>query len=300
MGNRLSLLKLIAASVIFGTIGFFRNGIPLSSAALACFRGLAGALFLLAYARLRRVRLFRGIRGGQVLALAGTGAVMGLNWILLFEAYRYIPVSQATLCYYMQPSIVMLLSPLILKERMTAKSAVCVVLSALGMVLVSGVAGTAPPKGEALLGIALGLGAACLYACVIFLNKTLSGIDVYEKTILQLAGAAVILLPYLIFVERPDFSGLEPVSVLLLLTVGLVHTGLAYVLYFGSMDALKARTIALVSYLDPISALLLSALLFGERLTAGELCGAFLILVSAAAAELSFPKKARPDHGSGA
>ena len=296
--SRLSLLKLIAASVIFGTIGFFRKGIPLSSAALACFRGLSGAVFLLLYARFRLLKLFRGIRVGQCLALAGTGAVMGVNWILLFEAYRYIPVSQATLCYYMQPSIVMLLSPLILKERMTAKSAVCILLSALGMVLVSGVAGTAPPEGEALLGIVLGLGAACLYAAVIFLNKTLTGIGIYEKTILQLAGAAGILLPYLIFAERPDLSRLEPVSILLLLTVGLVHTGLAYVLYFGSMDALKARTIALVSYLDPISALLLSALLFGERLTYGELCGAFLILVSAAAAELSFPKRAGRDHDS--
>ncbi len=284
-----SLMKLIAASVIFGTVGFFRKGIPLPSAALSCYRGLAGALFLFAWVRIQGGSPLRGVEKNTALKYLGTGAVMGLNWILLFEAYRFIPVSQATLCYYMQPSIVMLLSPLILKERMTGKTAACVLFSFVGMVLVSGILGSDPPRGEAVWGILMGLGAAGLYAAVIFLNKLLPGQNVYDKTLLQLLGAGGILLPYVLLNGQMDFSGFDFSAVLLLAAIGLVHTGLAYVLYFGSMDGLPARTIALVSYLDPVSALLLSALFFGETLTGGQLTGAFLILASAVAAEVRFP-----------
>ena len=283
-----SLLMMTAAMLIYGSIGVFRRYIPLSSAALACFRGLSGAVFLLLVCLLRRRRLNFRLGAKRLGGLILSGAMIGLNWILLFEAYRYTTVAVATLCYYMAPTGVMLLSPLVLGERLTARKLVCAALALFGMLLVSGLLGGA--GGADLRGIAFGLGAAALYAAVVLLNKKLPGIDAFEKTIVQLGSAGLVLVPYVLLRGIETTGPMTTVSVVLLIVVGLVHTGLAYTLYFGSMDGLRAQTVAILSYLDPVTALLLGGLLLGEPLTPAGIAGAVLILGSAAAAEL-LPEK---------
>ena len=281
-----SLLMLTASMVIFGSIGIFRRYIPLSSPALACFRGLSGALVLFLAAKAQKKTLNHHIGGKKTLWLALTGAVMGFNWIFLFEAYNHTTVATATLCYYMQPTIVMLLSPLLFSERLTGRKAVCVVLSLVGMVLVSGFAEGGIPAVSELKGVALGLIAAVLYASVVIMNKKLPGLDAYEKTIIQLLGAAAALVPYLLFAGRPAAAAWTPGVLVMLLIVGVVHTGLAYALYFGSMDGLKAQTVALLSYLDPVVALALSALVLKEHMTPFGIAGAALIIGAAVLSEL--------------
>ncbi len=280
--NRLSLLMLTGAMVIFGTIGLFRRAIPLSSAMLAFLRGLIGAAFLLVIV-IRRRRGIAAVQDRKLLTgLAVTGAMIGINWMLLFEAYNYTTVSVATLCYYMQPVIVILLSPVFFGERLTGKKLACVVAAVLGMILVSGV-GSGQTGVKNLTGIACGLGAAALYAGVVMMNKKVSGVDAYEKTMIQLGAAAVIMVPYLLLTGRSvaegtGFSAWVPV---LVLTVGLFHTGIAYVLYFASMDGLRTQTIAMLSYIDPVTALFLSAVILHEGMTLRGLAGALLILGAA-------------------
>ena len=185
----------------------------------------------------------------------------------------------------MQPTIVILLSPLFFKEHLTAKKLVCAILAVLGMFLVSGAAGQGLPQGNALLGILYGLGAAALYAAVVIMNKCIRNVDPYLKTILQLASASVCITPYLAVTGQFSHVELDRFSVLMLLIVGLVHTGIAYTLYFGSTDGLKAQTIALFSYIDPVSALFFSMLFLHEPMGAAGMAGAFLILGAAFAAE---------------
>ena len=209
-----------------------------------------------------------------------------MNWILLFEAYNYTTIATATLCYYMQPIIVILLSPLIFRERLTLKKAVCTAVALAGMFFVSGAAGEGVPQGDALRGILYGLGAAVLYASVVILNKCIRGVDPYLKTILQLGSAAVCLLPYLIVTRQFVHVEISGFSALMLFLVGLVHTGIAYTLYFGSTDGLRAQTIALFSYIDPVSALLLSMVFLHEPMTAAGVCGAVLVLGAALASEM--------------
>lgn len=271
--------------LIFGTIGLFRRWIPLSSALLAFARAVLGTLFLLFCSALDRhgPRLRLGRRTLGLLLLSG--AVMGLNWVLLFEAYSHTTVAVATLCYYMQPTILILLSPLVLRERLSRKKLLCALLSVLGMVLVSGVIGGGGARDSR--GILLGLGAAALYAAVIVLNKQLTGVEVRQRTILQLSAAAATLLPYALLSGAVSIPPLSGDALAALLVVGLVHTGLAYALYFSSIEALSGQTIALFSYLDPVTALLLSALALREPLGRGGLPGALLILVSALYSELS-------------
>ena len=314
-----SLLMLGSSMLIFGTIGIFRRYIPLSSGLLAFARGLIGTAFLCAVMLVRRVlsasaaqmktedsgreqlhpagdRSDRSRRGAgsrplntlvQIfILLIISGALIGINWILLFEAYNYTTVATATLCYYMEPIIVILLSPLVFKEKLTIKKAACTAAALAGMFLVSGAAGEGLPQGNALRGILYGLGAAVLYAAVVIMNKKIRDIDPYIKTILQLGSAAVCLLPYLIGAGLFTGVSLDGNSILMLLIVGLVHTGIAYTLYFGSTDGLRAQTIALFSYIDPVSALLLSMIFLHEPMTAAGICGAVLVLGAALVSEL--------------
>ena len=283
--DRGSVLMLVSSMLIFGTIGVFRRYIPVSSAFLAFSRGILGGLCILLFIRLRKRKAEGRIPRRALLGLIVSGALIGVNWILLFEAYNHTTVAVATLCYYMQPTIVMLLSPLIFRERLTARKSLCAAAAILGMVLVSGVIGDSGAQGGSLRGVLLGLGAAVFYSAVVIMNNMIRGIDKYQKTTVQLLSAGMAMVPYLLLTGGFSPAGMSPGALALLLAVGIVHTGAAYVLYFGSMDGLKVQTVAILSYIDPVAALLFSALLLGERLSALSLLGAVLIIGSAVLCE---------------
>ena len=285
--DRRSLGMFIASMLIFGTIGVFRRSIPLPSAFLAFARGILGSLFLLAVIRFRRKGASRCLPPRLLLRLAGTGAMIGFNWMLLFEAYNHTTVAVATLCYYMQPTIVILLSPLLFRERLTGRKAICALISIVGMILISGVADGGHSQNQDQLGIMLGLGAAALYAGVVLMNKKTQGADAYQSTTVQLFAAGSVMVPYLILTG--GFSGITftPSALFLLLVVGIVHTGVAYALYFGSMKGLEVQSIAVLSYIDPVSALLFSAILLKEPLSGLNIIGACLIIGSAVMSEIT-------------
>lgn len=280
-----SYLMLISAMLLYGTIGVFRRYIPLSSGMLAFSRGLLGSLFLWGLVRLRGRGRAEWIGCKDLLLLALTGVLIGANWMLLFEAYNHTTVATATMCCYMQPTLVILLSPLVLRERLTARRLACAGAAVAGMAFVSGVADGGGISARDLSGVAFGLGAAALYATVILLNKKLQVEDVYRKTAVQLTAATVALAPYVLLTE--DFAAirLDARAAVLVLIVGVVHTGVAYAMYFGSMKRLRAQTIALLSYIDPVFALLLSAAVLHEPITPLGVLGAALILGSALVGE---------------
>ena len=279
--ERKSRLALIGSMCIFGTIGILRTYIDLPSSVIALVRGAVGVVFLLCLVGLTGKKLNRAAIRDNLWILLLSGVFIGFNWILLFEAYCYTSVATATLSYYMAPILVVLASPLVLKEKLTGKKLLCVGTALVGMVLVSGVFQAGFSGLSELRGVALGLGAAVLYASVILMNKKMGEISAYDKTIVQLAAAAVILLPYTLLTE--DFSALnvDALGLVLLLVAGIVHTGAAYALYFGSIKALPVQTVALYSYMDPILAVVLSAVLLREPMTVGGVIGAVLILGAA-------------------
>ena len=272
---------LILSMCIFGTIGILRRYIPLSSSLVALVRGIIGSVFLMMMLLISKKSLDKQALRKNLPMLSLSGAAIGFNWILLFEAYNYTSVATATLCYYLAPILVILASPLVLKERLTPKSIVCTVTALAGMVLVSGITETGFSGLSELKGLLLGIGAAVLYASVILMNKKISGIPSYDKTILQLATASAALLPYVLVTEDLGAISLSPVAVLLLLVAGIIHTGFAYWLYFGSMNDLPSHTVALLSYMDPILAILLSVVLLQEPMSLSAAIGAVLILGAA-------------------
>ncbi len=279
-----SYIALVASMLMFGTLGIVRRYIPLSSAMLAMCRGVLGSVFLLVFVLVRGGKLKLPERR-TALRLVLTGAIMGLNWMLLFEAYNYTTVAAATMCYYMQPTIVILLSPLVFRERLGAKRLACAGAAIVGMLFVSGVLSGGAGQMQDIRGIIFGLGAAVFYATVIILNKKVVVEDIYAKTIIQLAGAALVMIPYVLITEGVPELALTPADIGLVLLVGVVHTGVTYALYFGSMQRLRAQTVAVLSYIDPVFALLLSAAVLHESLTPLGIVGAVLIIGSAIISE---------------
>ena len=285
--DRRSVIMIVASMLIFGTIGLFRRYIPCTSAFLAFVRGILGGMLLLVFTRIRKKDTGEKLPRQAMIWLAVSGAVIGVNWMLLFEAYNHTTVAVATLCYYMQPTIVMLVSPLLFRERLTKRKAICAVIAVIGMVLVSGVTESGGAGTGNLKGVLLGLGAAVCYASVIIMNKKITGVDAYRKTTIQLLCAGLVMVPYMLLTDGFGKTGFSAGTIALLVIVGIVHTGFAYVLYFGSMDGLKAQSIAMLSYIDPVTALLLSALVLREPLSAAGVVGAGMIIGSAVAAEMN-------------
>ncbi len=222
--------------------------------------------------------------------LAVSGIFIGINWVALFESYRYTTVATATLCYYMAPMFVIIASPLVLGERLTFKKAVCVITALFGMALVSGV--FEADRGEIQLkGIIYGLVAAAFYASVMLVNKKMTEIPAYDKTYIQLIFAAAVVGVYNLFTVDLSTLSTDIKHIVLLLFVGVFHTGFAYTLYFGAMKSMKAQSIAILSYIDPVFALILSALILKENMSLFGVIGAVLVLGSALVCELPVKKK---------
>lgn len=241
------------------------------------------SLLLIMLVRKEKVSV-KDIKNNLVL-LVVSGIVLGMNWILLFEAYNYTTVAVATLCYYMAPIFIIIVSPVLLKERITFRKAACILVALAGMILVSGVLNTGN-KPTDYRGILFGLGAAVLYACVVILNKKISGISAYDKTIVQLGVSGIVLLPYVLLTAKEEAGNLSLFVVFMVLIVGIVHTGLAYALYFGSMKNLPAQTVAMFSYIDPVIAILVSVLVLSEKIGRLENVGILCVLCSTIISEL--------------
>ena len=287
-------LQIVAAMAIYGTIGLFVSYISLPSSVIAMVRGLAGGLLLLAFLFATGRRPNGKAVRQNLLLLVVSGGVMGFNWILLFESYRYSSVATGTLCYYLAPVFITLAAPLVLKEKLTTKKLLCVMVALLGMVPVSGILAEGFEPAQ-LKGVAFGVGAAMLYATVILLNKKLGDISAMDRTFVQLLAAGVVLVPYVLLTENVAALSVDTKGLIMMAVVAVVHTGVAYVLYFGSLPFVTAQSSAIISYLDPVVAVLLSALVLKEDITGLTIVGAVLILGAALVGEVEFGKRGK-DH----
>ena len=269
-------LKLTASMVIFGTLGIFTRNIAVSSGELALYRAILAAGLILVYLAAGRKPIpFKKIRRELPLLLL-SGMAMGVNWVLLFSAYRFTTISMATLSYYFAPVIVILACPILFHERMTAKEILCFVMSTAGLVLIIGAGGAG--NGTDLIGVLFGLGAAAFYAAVILMNKFIRQVTGIHRTLIQFAGAILILLPYVGLSGGFHLEVLDGTGWVCLLVVGLVHTGVTYCMYFSALKDLSGQETAVLSYMDPLVATLISVLVLGEPMALTQALGGAMIL----------------------
>ncbi len=270
-------LSLIASMVIFGTLAPFVRHISVSSGELALYRAVLAALLIGSFLLLTKQRITIKGLGKELPLLLFSGMAMGINWILLFEAYKYTTVAISTLSYYFAPVIVTLVCPLLFKEKLTKKQIICFIMSTLGLALVIGITDLGKGGNDA-IGILFGLGAACFYATVILLNKFIKGVTGIHRTFLQFLSAIVILIPYVTMTGGTHLNTLDGTGWICLLIVGLLHTGITYCLYFSSLRELPGQEAAILSYIDPLVAVVIGVVVLGEPLSWQQLLGGGLIL----------------------
>lgn len=275
--------RYIAAVVLFGTIGSLLRLVSLPSELVAMCRGLIGSVFILLYlARRRQKPDWRAIRKNARWLLL-SGVLLGVNWIFLFAAYMETTVAIASLCNYIAPILVIVAAPLLLREKLNPKKLPCVFAALAGIVLVSGVG-----RGErgSPLGVALALGAAVCFASIVLCNRKLRDISALDRSFVQLALSAVTIFPYVLFRNWGAALQFDTQSVLIVLLLGVVHTGVAYCFYFSGMGSLPVQTVAVLGYLEPVVSVMCSALFLREPLSGAGWLGAVLILAAAGISEL--------------
>ena len=270
-------LMLIVSMAIFGTLGLFVRHIQVSSGELALYRAIMAAVMIGGYLLITGNKIpFKAIKK-DIPFLVLSGMAMGINWMLLFEAYKYTTVSVATLSYYFAPVIVTLICPILFKEKMSVKQVVCFVMSTLGIVMITGI-GDVSTSGTNIIGILFGLGAAMFYATVILINKFIKTVEGLHRTFLQFVAAIIILVPYVAATSGMNLGLLDTIGWGALLVVGIVHTGITYCLYFSSLNELPGQKVAILSYIDPLVAIIISVTLLGESMSVMQAIGGALIL----------------------
>lgn len=269
-------IMLIISMVIFGTLGIFTRNIAISSGELALYRAILAAVLIFVYLIVTKQKTdFRSIKK-ELLLLLLSGTAMGINWILLFEAYKYTTISAATLSYYFAPVIVIVACPILFKEKLSGRQMICFLMSALGLVLITGIGDLR--NDNDFIGILFGLGAALFYAAVILLNKFIKNVEEIYRTFLQFISAIVILIPYVKMTSGVTLGNLNFTGWVNLLIVGFIHTGITYCMYFSSLKELPGQKAAILSYIDPLVAVLISVTILGETMTIWQAIGGVFIL----------------------
>ena len=268
----------IVSLLIFGSNGVFASHIDMTSAEIVCMRTLIGSLALILVLLISRTKLDWAVMKLEAFKLIAAGICLGVNWALLFEAYKLMSVSIATLTYYLAPIIVLILSPLLLREKQSARAYIGMGAAVVGLVLAVGLGDTSVTA----TGLIVGLGSAVFYAGLIIFNKKIDGVTGLPLTTIEMVIAACVMLPYVLLTGGhvgfpPDIEG-----TLYLIFLCLVNTGLACWLYFSSMNRLPARAVALFGYVDPVSALIFSAVFLGDRMGVLQIVGAVLVFAGAA------------------
>jgi RarD protein len=262
--------QFVLSMAIFGSIGLFVRYIDLPASTIAMLRGLIGSLFLFVVMLAMKQKLnWAEIKRNLAFLVLSSVALSG-NWIFLFMAFKHTTLSNAVLCYYFAPVFLMVLAKLVLKEPIAPAKVFCIGCAMLGIFLIVGSGRRASAEYHHYVGIACGLMAAAFYAGLMTLNKFIKNLTGLETTLMQLGMTTLILLPYVLLVEKVGTFQVAPRAVVLILVLGLLHTGIGFYLFFSGMQRLKGQTIAVLSYTDPLTALILSILVLREPMTIAQ------------------------------
>ena len=290
-------LKLIFISATFGTIGIVTHFIPLGSAAIVFYRALLGGIFIILATIMSGKVVNVKAMGDNFFVLIWTGFFMGLNWVFQFEAFKVSSVAIGTVCYNTMPIFLLIIASFMFKEKITIRSVICIIVATIGVVLVSNVINTGIKSNE-VLGCFYGILGAINYALIVIFNRKLSHIETHDKVIFQFIFSAIIMFIYVIFIQRESLFFEKNISnetlmigIFCILLLSFFHTGFCYVHYFNAVSRLKAETVAILTYIDPVVALFTSYFILREKTTGLQMLGAILILASTLVNELTKNKE---------
>ena len=274
-------IHFIISMLIFGTVGLFVKFIPLSAGIIASSRGILGGLFIYILLLTKKDKISIVSIKGNFKILLLSGFLIASNWIFLFEGFKYSTVSVVTVLYYLCPIFLLIWSAVFFKEKISIKQVICIVIALIGVVLISGLLNGDGKSLNQIKGIVYGILAGVFYSLVILCNKKLKNVKQPESTMIQIFIAGLFVLPHALFTTKVINVSMNMYSVFMLFIVVIVHTGIAYIMYFDAVSKLKTGTVAILSYLDPVFALIMAVLFLKEKMGIIEIIGALLILSAA-------------------
>ncbi len=285
----------VIAMTLFGTLGMFTRFIDLPASIIVVCRGFIGGLFLLLIIYATGSRVNKDDIYGNMFTLICSGVCLGINWLFLFEAFKSIEISVANVLNYMTPAIVILISPLVFKIKLTTTKLACALVALLGLVMVTGILDGHSIEAN-YYGLSCGIMAAVFYTGLVIFNKKLRSIGSYDRTFVQLIIAAAIVLVYSLFTV--DFGELvfDMDTILLIIFVAIFPTAISFTLYFGSLAYLDAPTSSIYTYMEPLVGIMLGVLVFDENLGPIGWLGAALILGSTFLAEVLEKRRLRMEE----
>ena len=276
--TKFSKLAYIFAMIIYGTCGIFSKYIHISSGFIVFSRAFIGSIILALYLIIRKKKIDFDIIKKNLKYLILAGACIGCNWMCLFSSYNYVSVAVASFCNYLAPAFFIIATIIIFREKTSLFKIICFIIALVGILLLSGV--LSDDNSMNYKGIILGIGAALFYVAFLVFNRFVKGVDPVEKVLIELVVVSIVTAPYA-FISL-DYSNLsfDFNTIILILVLGVFHTGFAYLLYIGSREYLSSQSIAIYSYFEPIVAVILSYFLLKEDLSLLGLIGGVLILTS--------------------
>ncbi|MFJ7971668.1 DMT family transporter [Psychrobacillus sp. NPDC096389] len=280
-----SKMQFILSMIIFGTIGLVVRYIDLSASERALLSSFLGCLFLLLIFFLLKKKIAWNLVKSNALFLILSGVALGGNWIFLYQSYDHTTLANATLGYYFAPVFVMILSPLVLREPLSMKKIMCIIVAIIGMLMIIG-EGVNASRSDDIVGISFGLIAAAFYAALLLLNKFIKEMGKLELTIIQLGTTTLLLIPYVFLTEGFGIFELSSSSIPFILILGIINTGIGFLLFFSGMEKLKGQSIAMLSYVDPFVAIMISAIILQEQMTIVQIVGGVLLLGSTLISEI--------------
>ena len=280
--DKKALIKYLCALLLFGLNGIVASHIAMSSYEIVFLRTLIGSVLLIAIFLIIKGKFHIRTNKRDALFILLSGIAMGASWMFLYEAYQQIGVGFASLLYYCGPVIVMILSPLIFKEKLTASKIVGFIIVLIGIVLVNG---KTAATGNNTWGLFCGAMSAVMYSFMVTLNKQSNRITGMENPVIQLT---VSFLTVAVFVglKQAFVIHVQGEAWIWILILGIVNTGIGCYLYFSPLAKLPVQTVAICGYLEPLSAVVFAALLLGERMTVVQVIGAACIIGGAMVGEL--------------
>lgn len=281
-----SKIQFILSMIIFGTIGLVVRNIDLSSSERALLSSFLGCIFLLLIFSLIKKKISWYLVKSNALFLILSGIALGGNWIFLYQSYDHTTIANATLGYYFAPVFVMILSPFVLLEKLSIKKIVCIGVAIIGMLMIVG-EGVSVFRSDDILGLSFGLIAAAFYASLLLLNKFIKDMGKLELTIIQLGITTLLLTPYVFLTEGFGIFEVSSSSIPFILILGIINTGIGFWLFFSGMEKLKGQSIAMLSYVDPFVAILISAIILQEQMTIVQMLGGLLLFGSTLVSEIS-------------
>ena len=274
--------KYVVALLLFGSNGIVASYIVLNSYEIVYLRTLIGSIFLIFVFALAKQKMQFWKNKSHLLYLLISGVAMGASWIFLFEAFAQIGVSIATLAYYCGPVIVMILSPLLFKEKMTSAKLLGFLAVIIGMVCVNG---QAFAEGKISMGLIFGILSAFMYVIMVVFNKKAISITGLENATCQLMVSFLTVAIFMGFKQGFSVEIVEG-NWIPILILGVVNTGIGCYFYFSSIGHLPVQSVSILGYLEPLSALIFSAAILGETLSPLQIVGAVFILGGAAYGEM--------------